>query len=310
MELPEAFYQEEVCCGYTVSTKMKKVWAVELQMLEKFIDVCERNHLNYFMDGGTLLGAVRHEGFIPWDDDIDVIMPRKDYDQLFEIAEKEFQHPYFFQTTFSENALYRTHAQLRNSNTTGFIEADRGKNINKGIFMDIFVLDNVPSGHLAQSVFRQRIQFQKKIMEFQYDRIYENLNTKGKIFYTLVHAFFKIYPFKKYFANFNRNTLSHYKNKKTAIVGDVTLKWRSNVLWNREWYDSYTYLTFEGLRVRVPLCYQEVLTRQYGNYMKLPDDVTAMNGRCHGEIIFEPDIPYAEYFSSCQQKEGTAWFSL
>ena len=299
MEFAENFFNEEIRCGYKISPKMKKVWAAELQLLEKFIDVCERNDLNYFLDGGTLLGAVRHKGFIPWDDDIDVIMPRADYDRLWEIAEKEFTYPYFFQTTLSEQGFFRTHAQLRNSETTGFIAIDEHKNINRGIFMDIFVLDNVPNGILRKKIFKYEILIKKRILAYQYDREYGSLKFKGKMFYKLVHTFFNLYPFDKFFRNFNK-TLAKYRNKDTALVGDITLLWRSNVHWPKEWYEGYSYLNFEGLKVRVPLFYKEVLTRQYGDFMKLPKDVGAMNGRSHGTVTFEPDIPYKEYFDSAR----------
>lgn len=298
MEFPDNFFQEETRCGYIVSEKMKKVWAVELQMLEKFIDVCERNNLSYFLDGGTLLGAVRHKGFIPWDDDIDVIMPRKDYDRLWEIAAEEFQYPYFFQTTLSEDGFFRTHAQLRNSETTGFIEIDGCKQtVNCGIFMDIFVLDNIPDGILRKKLLKHEIAIRKRILAFQYDRDYSRQSVKGKIFYKLVHAFFKVRSFKKSYQKFDR-TLARYQNRKTALVGDITLKWRTNVHWPRQWYEGYCYLVFEGLKVRAPLFYKEILTRQYGNFMKLPNDVSAMNGKSHGSVTFEPDIPYKEYFST------------
>src|SRR3712207_3357568 len=97
--MPDSFLEEEIRCGYRVSAQMKRVWAVELDLLAKFVDVCERHELRYFLDSGTLIGAIRHQGFIPWDDDIDVSMPRKDYDKLWEIAQTEFSYPYFFQTT-------------------------------------------------------------------------------------------------------------------------------------------------------------------------------------------------------------------
>lgn len=295
MDFTKSFFEEEIRCGYTISSKMKKVWAVELEMLEKFIEVCEKNELCYFLDGGTLLGAVRHQGFIPWDDDIDVIMPRNDYERLCEIAEKEFEHPYFFQTTLTENRFFRTHAQLRNSDTTGFISIDEKKEINRGIFMDIFVLDNIPDGFLKKRAFKNIILIKKRILSYMYDREYHNLSLKGKVFYKFVHTFFKMYPFKKFFIKFN-HTLGKYQNQNTTLAGDITLKWRPNVQWPIQWYDGYSYLSFEGLRVRVPLFYKEILSRQYGNYMKLPDDVSAMNGRSHGSVTFEPDIPYIKYF--------------
>lgn len=297
MIISEDFFKEETLCGYTVDTQTKKIWAVELQMLEKFVDVCERHNLNYFLDGGTLLGAVRHKGFIPWDDDIDVIMPRDDYDRLWEIAEDEFQYPYFFQTTLSEDGFFRTHAQLRNSETTGFIDIDGEKDINKGIFMDIFVLDNIPDGILSKKIFKAEILIRKRILSYEYDRKYEDLSLTGKLIYKFVHAFFSVYPFKKFYKKFNR-ALAKYRKRNTALVGDITLKWRTNVQWPREWYDGYCFLEFEGLKLKAPLFYKEVLSRQYGNYMKLPDDVTAMNGRCHGSVTFDPDTPYKDYFAN------------
>ena len=114
----EGFLEEEVRCGYTVSAEMKKLWAVELDLLAEFDRVCKKHGLTYFAFGGTLLGAVRHQGFIPWDDDIDVVMFREDYRRLTQIAAEEFRHPYFFQTPFTDCGLVMGGSRLRNSNTT------------------------------------------------------------------------------------------------------------------------------------------------------------------------------------------------
>ena len=89
---PEEFFREEVRCDYTVTAKMKRVWAAELGMLHRFAQVCERHGLRWYAMGGTLLGAVRHKGFIPWDDDIDLLMPRADYDRLLEIGLHQTLH--------------------------------------------------------------------------------------------------------------------------------------------------------------------------------------------------------------------------
>ncbi len=88
---------EEVRTGYTATTDIKELWAVELDLLEKFQELCRKHELRYFAIGGTLLGAVRHKGFIPWDDDIDLAMPLNDYLKLIEIEPKELKYPYFLQ---------------------------------------------------------------------------------------------------------------------------------------------------------------------------------------------------------------------
>lgn len=147
INLPEDFLNEEVRCGYIVTRQMKEVWAVELDLLVEFDRVCKKYDLKYCADGGTLLGAVRHQGYIPWDDDLDVAMLRKDFEKLNEVAPKEFKKPYFWQTEETDPGSARGHAQLRNSNTTSIItmeyEHQRHNDFNQGIFIDIFPFDTV-----------------------------------------------------------------------------------------------------------------------------------------------------------------------
>ena len=92
--------QEEVRDGFRVSAQMKKVWQVETDLLAVFTEVCRKENLRFWVDGGSLLGTIRHHGFIPWDDDVDVCMPRADYDRLVANGDRLFTHPYFLQTAY------------------------------------------------------------------------------------------------------------------------------------------------------------------------------------------------------------------
>ena len=120
LQIEDSFYQEEERCGYLVSAHMKKVWAVELDLLYQLDQVCKKYGIKYYASGGTILGAERHKGMIPWDDDIDLMMLRDQYDILCSHAD-EFKEPYFLQTFDTDEGYFRGHAQLRNSNTTGVL---------------------------------------------------------------------------------------------------------------------------------------------------------------------------------------------
>ena len=118
-----------------------KLKAKELEIFKVIIDICDRLNLRYYVIGGTLIGAIRHKGFIPWDDDIDIGMMRKDYDIFLREAPKYLPEQYFLQTVWSDPEYLNCFAKVRDSNTT-FVEIPVAKRkINHGVFVDVFPLD-------------------------------------------------------------------------------------------------------------------------------------------------------------------------
>ena len=138
-QIKDDFLREEIRQGYLVTSKMKRVWQIEIELAEYIISLCQRYGLQIWAEGGTLLGAIRHRGFIPWDDDIDLAMKRDDYEKLLDIASKEVKSPYFFQSVATDLDYIRGHAQLRKLNTSAVLPNNIKARFNQGIFIDIFV---------------------------------------------------------------------------------------------------------------------------------------------------------------------------
>ena len=157
METAE-FYKEEIRCGWRVDEKTKRIWAVQLEMLDEVERICKKYGLKYFADSGTLIGAVRHQGYIPWDDDIDLAMLREDYETFLKVAPGELKEHLVLQTPYREKNYLRAHAQLRNSRTTGCSREDRKAGYNCGIFIDIFPLDAMPEGRVLSRIWAFSIQ--------------------------------------------------------------------------------------------------------------------------------------------------------
>ena len=170
---PTEFFQPEVRLGYyEVSAQTKELWAVQLDLMEQLFEVCRKYDLRIYADGGTLLGAVRHQGYIPWDDDIDLIMLRADYDKLLEHAD-EFEHPYFLQSVYTDPHYTHRHAQLRNSDTACWSKQEPRciHRFNQGIFIDIFPADSMPISPRAfnryykkEGVARQKFRLVSKLI--------------------------------------------------------------------------------------------------------------------------------------------------
>lgn len=159
IKLPTDYLEGETRCGHYVGPEMKRVWAVEIDLLCELIKVCEKHNLKMFAIGGTALGAIRHKGMIPWDDDIDVGMLRKDYTKLQKIAKEEFRHPYFFHDENTAPGSLTGHGRIINSSTTAINRVHlnvkkQGKcTFKQCIFIDIFAFDNVPDNTDERTLF-------------------------------------------------------------------------------------------------------------------------------------------------------------
>lgn len=285
--LDNKFFEPEKINDYYVDKNMKKVWACEIDLLEKFIRVCEKYKLKYYMAGGSLIGTIRHQGFIPWDDDIDIDMFRDDYERFCEIAPKEFNGKYFFQSTYTDKHYVRPHVQIRNSETTAIMDHEKGLPFNQGIFIDIFPLDAVPRNKVKQKI-QSTIMFY--MMNFLRAGIMVNPKFNQSFFKNIAHyiavPFFKLIDFHVFFKWFEK-VATYYDHDKSLCVGEISFDYRDKCIWKREWFDEIILKPYHDLMVAVPKDYDKVLTKTFGDYM-----IPVKDPSYHSHIIFDTKISY------------------
>ena len=302
IKLPDDFFDEETRSGYTVSRQMKEVWAVELDLLSELLRVCRKHNIQISALFGTLLGAVRHQGFIPWDDDIDMGMLREDYEKLCEVAPVEFQEPYFFQTEYTDHGSLRGHAQLRNSKTTAILmtEKERRLQFNQGIFIDIFPYDYVIDDKKKRMREQKHIIRLKKItytIAYFTDQYYPaHKGIKGVVFH-VVHIIFMIF-----LRNYNYDLLfreiedccKRHQGEKVSHVSflEQMQKWDCVGRRPKSFFTDLTWLQFESMQIPVARQYIKLVKRIYGeNYMQPCQD----KGTTHGEELFDTRNSYVNY---------------
>lgn len=273
---------------------MRKIWDVELDLLEKFKSICKKYDLSYCASSGTLLGAARHKGFIPWDDDIDVFLPWEDYKKLLELAPGECRDPYFFQSFLTEEEGEASASRLRRSDTTGFTlweQENVGPDYNKGIFIDIFPLFNVPDSESERSIQKESIMFFWKCMrghnaQIQLERGRINKDYMQYIpYYRSVRKSMSVIDIKWAYLN-----ACAMVDGNTREVGATSSRVHlPSLMWDSELYGSYIDLPFENTTIRCPAEYGKVLDKQYGNWR-----VPVMNGSRHEMVVIDTETPWKE----------------
>lgn len=282
------FLEPEVIDGFEVTTKRKKIWETEIDLLQRFDAFCKENDIKYMIAAGTLLGAVRHRGFIPWDDDIDVYVFRKDYERMLKIAPKFFQGKYFFQSYLNEKEYDRPHAQIRNSDTTAIIkgEIQYRKEFNQGIFIDIFVLDVFPENEDQQEKLVKKVVKQKNIIDgfVRYDQFNDH-SLLGK----MKHFLLKIVGFKRLQKHYD-NICSKYSNYNSELVSDFSFWLDRRHIWKKKSWEDLSEYQFEYAKVLGPKDYDYILKEQYNNYNEF-----IVGNSEHGEVFFDTEKPYTYY---------------
>lgn len=308
LEIPEGFYEEEIESDFIITRKRKEVWAVELDLLSELLKVCIKHNLTIFADGGTILGAVRHKGFIPWDDDIDMMMMREDYEKLCRIASSEFSHPYFFQTEFSDPGSLRGHAQLRNSNTTGILKSEYNEKygFNQGIFIDVFPLDSAPDDYddleSVQGNTSAYLNMARKRARFTTRYVDKGGGIK-RVLKKMIHIILSNNTinscFDSYYSLYERECKksNNVYTKRVAKFFDVTENKKKQV-WNREWFESVVWTQFEFMTIPLPNGYERILESFFGDW-KTP---VRLNNT-HGGVFFDTSHSYKEYLNKKENIE-------
>lgn len=285
---------------YIISSEMKKNWAVQLEITQHILDVCKRHNLKVWADWGTLLGVVRDKGFIPWDDDIDLMMMREDYEKLTKLADSEFRHPYFFQCAHTDKQYYRGHAQVRKDGTASIIPNDIDQPFHQGIFVDIFVYDSIPDQlGLSWKMSLIKATLAKKCLSTAYYKRFSIKTPLTSIKYAIARFFCLLFGAKNIY-NFFERQFTKWNSVDCRRIACPTFNCRKmdHRIKEKSWYDGTVMLPFEDTVLPVPTSYHDVLAREFGqDYMIPRHDKTA-----HGEMIILTDTPYQEVLADLKKK--------
>jgi lipopolysaccharide cholinephosphotransferase len=253
-----------------VDDNLRKLQDVELEMLIELDRICRKNGILYQLFGGTLLGAVRHKGFIPWDDDIDVCMLREDYNRFLEICKKDISEKYFLQTFETDSQFFHSFARIRKNNTLALQKQYSGMNMHHGIFIDIFPLDNIEEGILGKFQY-YTIRFIREMKKIKLRKKSSNSKVKGFVKRIIINIT-KPIPIKLYNALETKLATIYEKietKKSSLLVEAIKINYKRCTI-NSSNFKDIIEIEFEGHKFWAPKNYDVILTNMYGDYMSLP----------------------------------------
>lgn len=255
---------------------IKKIQRIELEILLEFDRICKKYDIKYQLFAGTLLGAIRHRGFIPWDDDIDVCMLRSEYNRFLSVVDDELASEYFFQSYETDPNYMNKFPKIRKNGTLFMEKLVRDLDMHHGFYIDIFPFDNIEldtirgkhqiwSLRTIDSLFKYRLKERYQKLEPGFGR------SKAKFKYDLI----KFLPISKTsIENWILKKMTKFNDKETEYIADLanpSAGVLENFMMRRETIEDSIDWEFDGYKFPVPRAYDEVLTRAYGDYMTPPD---------------------------------------
>lgn len=259
-----------------------------LEDLVYFRDFCDSHNLRFYLSAGTLLGAIRHKGFIPWDGDIDVQMPRKDYEKLFELWEKDADKSKFrCERTDKDKCIRFPMAVVRNVNTTCILSHSVNDDICQGVKIDIEFLDGVPNGKLARKI-NEICAMVSALLRTE--RLPNYTSKSKRIVSKIILTLLPTHRMRWYVSKIFDNRL-----KKYDFDGDYEyVRYSSTPVRKRSAYSSVLYADFEGYKMPIPVGYDEILKAYYGDYMQLPPEDKRFSDIVN-IVFYDLDHSYLDY---------------
>ncbi len=271
---------------------------IQMRILNIFIeidDICKKNNLEYFAIGGTCLGAIRHKGFIPWDDDIDIAMPRNDYEEFKKIVKSQL--PKYLQV-FDVNQGEHYECMFIKVYDTNSTYIHKGmkkyKDRYTGVYVDIMPLDGLPNSRIRRRTHFLRLRNLLRlnfIRKFSGDRTYKKREMKSYIRY-LVYKMISFTP-ANYFSEKYEKVLKKYPYENSRDTCYGWSKRAEKVVLSRDIFSDYIYVPFEDTKMRCPIGYDKFLKILFGDYMVLPPVENRVP--VHTADIVDLERPYSYY---------------
>ena len=253
--------------------KYRKIQLIEFEMLNEVDRICKKHGIRYYLCGGTLLGAVRHSGFIPWDDDLDIFFPRKDYIKFAEIAPKELPDTMFYQDWHNEFDYPYNFAKIRMNGTKFCQNEIQHLNMHHGIFIDIFPLDSVPVNEKERTKYLTKVTRLKTLMAVRYMSFKKNGSLRS-IPECIAIFFARVFFSKKQIHNKLDNLIMKYDYQDTGLYGQETGMNALKEVYPVKWFSKQGSISFEGkdFPCTENKYIDEYMTFFYGDYMTPPPD--------------------------------------
>ena len=279
-ESPDESLTEE---GAKMEQRLRQLQLVQLEMLKMVDSICRDNGISYSLYAGTLLGAVRHQGFIPWDDDLDICMPREDYNKFLALWEKLPHEGYLLQNKENTPRFTQSFTKIRKDHTTFLQEEGENEKYHTGIFIDIVPIDRIPKGKLA------RYRFWWDCMRYQlYTREFAP-KQYGSVMRWATGLFLALTPRRKRKTIRMRLLQRITKNNEKASLERVGIETVESmrISFAADLLGHYTELTFEGSQFMCFAGWEYYLQRMYGDYTCLPPETERTWKHCPLAVNFE-----------------------
>ncbi len=287
---------DEVICGYLVTAERKKINAVYLDLLSEFGRLCDKAGIQWWLFFGSLLGAVRHKGFIPWDDDLDIALPRRDFERLAAMTNAEFgaEEPYFLQNPVTDPGYVEALLRFRRSDTTFIVPWNwrdtaaqaEGCPYNMGMNLSLFPVDNMPKTDWGHKLQYNAIRCLDSMM-------YRAYAPKGER--PLRRFIGRCFAVSLGRRGFSRLCSLPYRILRKNHSGRVQVFSGfypgENTAYDIADFRGTMMVPFEDLVVPIPIGCEDILRTNYGNYMEFPPEEKR---RPPHECITDPETPYRE----------------
>lgn len=275
------------------SPLIKQVHDVQMRILYRFKELCEKHHLTYYLMYGTLLGAVRHQGKIPGDDDIDVALPRADYDKLLQIAQEELEAPFFLQTPANDNCFYGGYSKLMNLDTSVIVEQNWWTDCREGIHIDVFPLDYGYIDKGKEKKKNRKITFYQRLLFAKAYGYFASFKDMPLLLWKAYKYWGKLYS-KDRLVQLLDIACREGDRSEEAPYGIYThyLAEKGRKQFRREDFKESLMMRYEELNMPVPSGYAHILKNRYGrDYMNLLKKQTGE--RLHGFYVV--NVPFQNY---------------